>query len=378
MDKNKINAKTICIYFTLMALFLIPARAFAQDTLEAAPDTCPNDFKIPLLQFKLPRSLEFCGEQVPLERRDVWERLDKQFLLSLNREAQVILWIKRSKQYFPFIEEKLRSHNLPDDLKYLAVAESDLNQYALSPKGAAGPWQFMQHTGTRFGLNKKSWIDERYSYAKATDAAIQYLISLHKQFGQWMLAVAAYNCGEKRVEKEIKEQKTDEFFDLYLPLETEEYLLRIMAIKIILTNYEKYGFVLEEEDYYQPYDVEEVKVTSPGLVHIRILAEAAGTNFRTMKRLNPDLKGYYLPEGQHTLFIPPDGAEGFAERFQSSLGTASKGTKSSYQVKQGDSLSRIAMELKVSMQDLKEWNNIDKANLIYPGQKIVYFQPIWK
>ena len=84
-----------------------------------------------------------------------------------------------------------------------------------------------------------------------------------------MLAVAAYNCGEKRVEKEIKEQKTDEFFDLYLPLETEEYLLRIMAIKIILSNYEKYGFVLEEEDYYQPYDVEEIKVTSPGLVHIR-------------------------------------------------------------------------------------------------------------
>ena len=204
------------------------------------------------------------------------------------------------------------------------------------------------------------------------------LSSLYEQFGQWMLAMAAYNCGEKRVEKEIGEQKTDDFFDLYLPKETEEYLLRIMAIKIILSNYEKYGFVLEEDEYYQPYDVEEIKVTSPGLIHIRILAEAAQTNFRTVKRLNPDLKGYYLPEGQHTLFIPRDGAEGFAERFQSSLGTASKGTKSSYKVKQGDSLSRIALKLEVSMQDLMEWNNIDKANLIYPGQKIVYFQPIWK
>ena len=90
------------------------------------------------------------------------------------------------------------------------------------------------------------------------------------------------------------------------------------------------------------------------------------------------MKGYYLPEGQHTLFIPRDGAEGFAERFQSSLGTASKGTKSSYQVKKGDSLSRIALKLEVSMQDLIEWNNIDKANLIYPGQRIVYFEPIWK
>ena len=139
MNRNTINTQTICIFFTLMVFFLMPARAFAQETLETAPDISQDKYKISLLQFKTPRSLEFCGEHVPLERRDVWERLDKQFLLSLNREAQVILWIKRSKKYFPFIEERLKSHNLPDDLKYLAVAESDLNQYALSPKGQQVP-----------------------------------------------------------------------------------------------------------------------------------------------------------------------------------------------------------------------------------------------
>ena len=144
--------------------------------MEAAPDKSQDIIKFPCCDLRLPRSLEFCGEHVPLERRDVWERLDKQFLFALNREAQVIMWIKRSKKYFPFIEERLRSQNLPDDLKYLAVAESDLNQYALSPKGAAGPWQFMKHTGRRFGLDKKRWIDERYSYAKATDAALKYLV----------------------------------------------------------------------------------------------------------------------------------------------------------------------------------------------------------
>jgi hypothetical protein len=371
-------AKHFCKISLILFLFLISARAFAQDTVKAGPDNSPNTYKVPLLQFKTPHKLEFCGKHVPLERRDVWERLDKQFLFARNREAQVVMWLKRSRKYFPFIEKRLKHYNLPDDLKYLAVAESDLNQYALSPKGAAGPWQFMRPTGRRFGLEKKRGIDERYSYAKATDAALKYLASLYEQFGQWTLAVAAYNCGEKRVEKEIKEQKTDDFFDLYLPKETEEYLLRIMAIKIILSTPEKYGFVLEEEEFYQPYDVEEVVVTSPGLVHIRLLAEAAGTYYRTIKELNPDLKGYYLPEGQYTLFIPRDGAEGFAERWQSSLSKASRGEKSSYRVKQGDSLSKIALKLEISMQDLIEWNNIEKSNLIYPGQTLVYFKPIWK
>ena len=378
MNRNKILLKNICRIFLILFLFLIPAATFAQNTIEVGPEKNPNIYKVPLLQFKTPRNLEFCGEHVPLERRDVWERLDKQFLFALNREAQVVMWLKRSKKYFPFIEERLKHYSLPDDLKYLAVAESDLNQYALSPKGAAGPWQFMRYTGRRFGLKKKRGIDERYSYAKATDAALKYLAFLYEQFGQWTLAVAAYNCGEKRVEKEIEEQKTEDFFELYLPKETEEYLLRIMAIKIILSNPEKYGFFLEEEEYYQPYDVEEVAVTSPGLVHIRLLAEAAGTNYRTIKELNPDLKGYYLPEGQRTLFIPRDGGEGFAERWKLSLSKASRGKKASYKVKHGDSLSKIALKLEVSMQELIEWNNIGKANLIYPGQKLVYFKPVWK
>jgi hypothetical protein len=377
MERNKRRLNIFRILLTLL-LFLFPARAFAETPTKAAPDNNQQIEKVSILQFKTPRSLDFCGEHVPLERRDVWERLDKQFLFALNREAQVIMWLKRSRKYFPFIEGRLQHYNLPDDLKYLAVAESDLNQYALSPKGAAGPWQFMRPTGKRFGLKKKRGIDERYSYAKATDAALKYLASLYKQFGQWTLAVAAYNCGERRVEKEIEEQKTEDFFDLYLPKETEEYLLRIMAIKLILSAPEKYGFVLEEEEYYQPYDVKEVTVTSPGMIHIRLLAEAAGTNYRNIKEINPDLKGYYLPEGQHTLFIPRDGAEGFAERWESSLSNASKGQKLSYRVKHGDFLSKVALKLEVSMQDLIEWNNIEKSNLIYPGQTLVYFKPVWK
>jgi hypothetical protein len=378
INSGKRMLPSICRIFVFFGLFLMSARVFSGDTSEAVQGSSQNIFKVDLLQFKTPHSLTFCGEHVPLERRDVWERLDKQFLLSLGRRAQVILWLKRSKKYFPFVEEQLKKYNLPDDLKYLAVAESDLNNYALSPKGAVGTWQFMKQTGRRFGLEKKRWLDERYSFPKATDAALKYLVLLYEQFGQWMLAIAAYNCGEKRLKNEIEEQKAEDFFDLYLPKETEEYLLRIMAIKIILSNPEKYGFVLDGQDYYVPYDVEEVEVSSPGLVHIRIIAEAAQTNFKTIKDLNPELKGYYLPEGKHTLFVPRDSREEFSERLRASLGKADKGTKAFYRVKEGDSLSQIAFKLDVSMKQLMKWNTIGASDVIYPGQKIHYYKPVWK
>ena len=380
MNRNsgKRIAPSICSIIFLIALLSMSPGVFAGDISEAVQGGSHNSFRVDALQFKTPETLTFCGEHVPLERRDVWERLDKQFLLSLNRKAQVILWLKRSKKYFPFIEEQLKNHNLPDDIKYLAVAESDLNNYALSPKGAAGTWQFMKYTGKRFGLEKKRWLDERYSFPKATDAALKYLVSLYEQFGQWTLAIAAYNCGEKRVENEIEEQKTEDFFNLYLPKETEEYLLRIMAIKIILSNPEKYGFVLDEHDYYVPNDTGVVEVSSPGLVHIRIIAEAAQTNFKTIKELNPELKGHYLHEGHYTLFVPRIGREGFSERLSARLGKADKGTKTFYQVKEGDSLSRIAFKLDVPMKHLLEWNTIGKSGMIYPGQKIIYYKRVWK
>ena len=364
-------------YIAIIGIIIVglAVKAFAEAEMEPTVENSKTVFTLPLLQVKTPQSLEFCGEHVPLERRDIWERLDKQFLLALNREAQVILWLKRSKQYLPYIESELKKRNLPDDLKYIAVAESDLNKYALSPKGAAGPWQFMRHTGERYGLENKQWTDQRYSFAKATEAALAYLAFLHKRFGQWMLAVAAYNCGEERLSREIEEQKTEQFVDLYLPKETEEYLFRIMAIKIIYSNPEKYGFVLEEQDYYLPFDAEEVEVSVPALLHMQIIAEAAQTNFRTIKELNPDLRGYYLPRGKHTLLIPRQGVDGFAQRLSASLDKGSEGIKSTYVVKEGDSLSAIAQKLAVPLPALMKWNGITKADMIIAGQKLVYFRP---
>jgi soluble lytic murein transglycosylase-like protein len=335
-------------------------------------------FKQPLLQFKTPRHLDFCGDPVPLERRDVWERLDKQFLLALSREAQIILWIKRSRQYLPFIEAALRKRGLPDDLKYMAVAESDLNNHALSPKGAAGTWQFMKDTGIRFGLDRQEWTDQRYSFEKATAAAIAYLTTLHEQFGDWMLAVAAYNCGEERMARAIEEQDTEQFVDLSLPRETEEYLFRIMAIKIILSNPQLYGFMLEDNELYLPYDSTGVEVNLPGPLHLRAIAEAAKTTFRMIKELNPELRGYYLPAGKHRLFIPRDGAEGFTERLAASIARTDAGMKSIYIVRKGDTLNAIAAKLGLPAERLMQWNGITSSDIVCVGQKLVYYRAYGK
>jgi len=371
---------------TILVLVTIPL--FTANTCAEAPPTQRQPaevrpqvqsqlqpvFQQPLLRFKTPKKLDLCGEPVPLERRDVWERLDKQFLLSLSREAQVILWIKRSREYFPVIEKELKQRSLPDDLKYLAVAESDLNKYALSPKGAAGAWQFMKNTGDRFGLDKQEWRDQRYCFAKATNAALDYLALLHEQFGNWMLAMAAYNCGEGRLARELEEQNAESYVDLSLPQETEEYLFRIMAVKIILSNPDAYGFTLSDDEYYLPCAAQAVELTLPGSLHIRALAEAAKTSFRNIKELNPELRGYYLPPGQHVLLIPAEGEEGFTQRLSERIAAAEEGMRTLYVVRRGDTLSAIAAKLGVPIEKLLLWNGMNSAHLVRTGQKLVYYR----
>ena len=303
---------------SIPVIFLFIIFCFLSVTGSAGEEKKPVQ-KPYLLQFQTPRSLVFCGEKVPLERDDIWERLDREFLLSLGKEAQVILWLKRSRRYFPYIEERLKHYNLPEDIKYVAVAESDFYPNSLSPKGAAGFWQFIDETGRRYGLKNRDRIDERYSFPKSTDAAFEYLKFLHEQFGKWTLAIAAYNCGEERVSQEIEEQGVRDYFDLDLPQETEEYLFRIFAIKIILSNPVQYGFELPASEYYRPQDIKEVTFYLPKPLHIKVIADAAQTTFKTIRDLNPELRGHYLPDGSYTLFIPGKNSDKFLSRLKTKL-----------------------------------------------------------
>ncbi|MBF0477758.1 MAG: transglycosylase SLT domain-containing protein, partial [Deltaproteobacteria bacterium] len=140
---------------------------------------------------------------------------------------------------------------------------------------------------------------------------LDFLAKLHDRFQDWPLAIAAYNCGEGRVEKEISDQGTNDYFKLDLPLETERYLFRIIAAKIILSSPETYGYVLPSKDLYQPKRIEQVTFHLARKTHIRDIAAACGTYFKVIKELNPELLGRQLPEGDHTLYIPKTAVKDF-------------------------------------------------------------------
>ena len=320
--------------------------------------------------------LSFCGEKVPLETGDVRERLERELLLSLWREPQVILWIKRMSRYMPVVSSILKKHGLPEDLKYLAIIESDLMPHEGSPKGAMGYWQFIEGTAERYGLRVDSRFDDRRNIYKSTEAAAAYLMFLHDRFGSWTLGAAAYNMGEEGLEAAILEQKQKDFYRLYLPLETQRYILRAVAVKLILDNPAPYGFILLPADLYPPVDIDTVSFKLNEDTAVQIIAEAAGTDFKVIKDLNPEIRGHYLPPGNHEIAVPKGhGGNGF----QSALGERVSRSKQNlqnrtYLVGKGDSLSSIARQFNVPLPALLMWNQLGLESPIHPGDKLIVAQ----
>ena len=360
-------------WLAAIIFFMLPARLCISSVAVYAEQS-----RLPLTSYPIPKEMDLCGEKVSLEDSSIRERMEREFFIVLGDEAQIILWLKRSGKYFPELENVLKEKGMPQDLKYVLVAESGLLTHSHSSKGAGGHWQFIQPTGERYGLKKQEGIDERFSFTKSTEAALAYLKDLYGMFGSWTLAIAAYNCGEERIKKEIEEQKINSFYLLSLPQETERYIFRILAIKTILANPETYGFKLKGEDYYLPQDFDTVKVVLLGPVHLRIIAEAANTYYRKIRELNPEFKGYYLPQGEYTIRVPKGSGEKFPEQFEAKLKEYRCEEKAVYIVKEGDNLFQIAESLGVSFSSLKEWNKIKDPNLIKPGQELIYNKPIYK
>ena len=232
--------------------------------LKSSPSTAeePNNPAV-LSNFSLPGSISLCHEPIPLENRKILDMLDREFTIAVWDRAQVFMWLKRAGRYFPYIEEKLAEAGIPGDIKYVAVAESALITDIKSTKRAVGLWQFMSRTARRYGLKKNRLIDERLDFERSTEAAIKYLNRLHSEFGNWTLALAAYNCGDAFLKKQIRKQKVKDFYRLDLPVETERYIFRIVAIKTIMENPRQYGFHLPAEHIYPPrwYDAVEVEIS---------------------------------------------------------------------------------------------------------------------
>ena len=255
--------------------------------------------------YTFPTNLTLCGEPVPLHDRKFWEMMDREFTQTVHDQAQVFLWLKRSSRFFPYIESQLKAKGMPDDLKYLMVAESAMRPVVFSNKGAAGHWQFMEKTGKRFNLRKNSQIDERLDLAKSTEAALAYLKLLYNLFGKWTLAMAAYNCGEERVKEEISQQGETDYYRLDLPQETERYIFRILTAKVLLSDPASYGYQLPDGYGYPPEVFDLVTFNLPHPVHLRDLARGCGSFYKELKELNVELQGYMLSAGIHQLKIPP-------------------------------------------------------------------------
>jgi membrane-bound lytic murein transglycosylase D len=320
------------------------------------------------------RPLFFCGERVPIENDLVREKLEKEMLLAVWNRPQVILWLKRSGRYFPHIEKMLREAGAPDDLKYIAVVESGLRPHAGSYQGAVGFWQFMSLTGSKFGLTITPTIDERRNIFASTQAAIRYLHYLHYKFGSWSLAAAAYNMGEDRLKSDMEIQQTDDYYKLYLFLETQHYVFKVIAAKEILSDRGRFGFDLKETDLYPPLEFDRVTIKGSRELPLLMIAQAAGTDTGVIKEFNPEIRGYHLPEGEHALLIPKGAGEMFQSRFQRLFQEwRFSSNEKYYVVRPGDNLTLIARRLNVPLDALMKWNSLGPRDNIRPDKRLKYF-----
>ena len=279
--------QSISYYSIAVAAFLTFALFASYTSSDGSPIEDAEVDKLPQMikPVSLNKAFDFAGESVPMENFDARERLDRELTENSYRHGRNMLNLKKAKRYFPYIEKILAQYGVPDDFKYVAVAESDLSN-AVSPAGAKGFWQFMRLTAKDYGMEVSSTVDERYHLEMATEAACKHIIKLKNQFGNWTLAAAAYNMGQTRLRKDMGIQKATNFYDLNLNRETSRYIFRLLAFKEIMSNPEEYGFNLEGEGYspLDDYAVVEVNETIPNLGDF---ASKYGISYRMLKLYNP-------------------------------------------------------------------------------------------
>lgn len=233
-------------------------------------------------------NIQFAGETVPIHIDDVKERFERELLVTGYRHSNTFLMLKRKTRWFPVIEPILAEEGVPDDFKYLCVAESGLANVT-SPAGAKGFWQILSHTGKEYGLEINSEIDERYHVEKATRAACKYLKKAKEKFGNWTNAAASYNVGMRGLSKQIEKQNQNHYYDLLLNEETSRYLFRILSYKAILSTPQQYGFQITPQQQYQPYLYKEILVNK-SILNFAQFATQHNTNYKTLKIYNPWLR----------------------------------------------------------------------------------------
>jgi hypothetical protein len=253
--------------------------------------TCPD----------IPQSINFCGDKIDFDRIDMAERLDRELTGTIYGQTMSSLIIKRANRYFPRLIEILKQNRMPEDLIYLAVAESSLDINALSPAKAAGIWQFMAATGKQYGLEVNDDVDERYDPEKETVAACQYLRNAYSKYGNWATVCASYNAGTARISNELASQQVNTSFDLRLGYETSRYVFRIIALKIFLENPKRFGYRLRSNQLYQPIEYDEVRVNTP-VANWTTWAREHGITYAQLRDANPWIRSNKLPNASGKVY----------------------------------------------------------------------------
>lgn len=288
MDKS-IKILGLIAVIMISSLLIFAAKksdSKADNYLKEGDKNTSETFEIKAL--KIPENLDFAGERVPTENDDIKERVDRELLTNTYWQSNTMLLLKRANKFFPMIEPILKENGIPNDFKYLAVIESGLLNVT-SSAGAKGFWQILEGTAKESGLEVNTNVDERYHVEKSTQAACDYLKSAKARFGNWTLAAAAYNAGNRGVSSKMESQQVSSYYDLLLGDETERYVLRIVALKEIMSHPEKYGYVFDKEDLYTATPTKIIEVSAP-IADIAQYSKDLGVNYKIMKLHNPWLR----------------------------------------------------------------------------------------
>jgi len=306
------NKKAVVYFLSGLAIGAVLVIGVASRKID--PGTTPVEMSAegrPMYKWhapSLPTSLDFCGESVPLDKWEIREKLDREVLVNSYLHGSQLFILKLSGRYFPIIEERLKANGMPDDLKYVCVAESALQQNAWSAVGAASFWQFMKDTGPRYGLEINEEVDERFHVVKATDAACKYFKEAYAKFGSWTSAAASYNCGMGGFNKQAEFQESNNYYDLIFPEETNRYVFRILALKHLLTNAKRYGMIIENHEAYKPLQYRTVTVTA-SIPNLTTFAKENNSTYKMLKIYNPWLRAHKLtvkPGKTYEIQFPQD------------------------------------------------------------------------
>jgi hypothetical protein len=284
----------IAVNIVVVVMILESARpGISQNTPES---------KIVYKPVKIPDTFSFAGEPMPLNRFDIRESFDRELLSNAYFHSQTIRYIKLAPRYLPVIEPILKEKGIPDDFKYLALAESGFNPRAISPARAAGFWQFLKGTAQEYGLEVNSLVDERYHIEKATRAACDYLLDSYEKFGSWTLVAASYNRGRSGIQKQLTRQKATDYYDLLITTETARYVYRIAALKIILENPEQYNFYVPDNEKYPVIKTKDV-VVKGAVANFADFAKQHGISYKLLKDFNPWLRDNHLTNSKKKKYI---------------------------------------------------------------------------